>query len=188
MNRFYSYIEKQLFFGSLKDSHIENIENILRHWELSSYKDLRWLAYMLGTTFHETAFTMRPIEEYGRGKGLPYGRKIKQSGERYSYPDELYYGRGYVQLTWYENYERFGKLLGVSLLERPSLALDKDISAKILIEGMARGLFTGVGLSKYFNDDKSDWRNARRVVNGIDRAQTVAEYAKVFYEALLQGK
>src|SRR4051794_28194747 len=61
--------------------------------------DLRWLAYALATTFHETAATMLPIAEYGYGAGRPYGVSDFET-------DQTYYGRGFVQLTWRDNYAR----------------------------------------------------------------------------------
>lgn len=144
---------------------------------------------MLGTTYHETARTMYPIEEYGNGKGKRYGKKIKQSGEPYEEPDKIYYGRGYVQLTWYENYERMGRILNIPLLQQPELALRPDIAANIMFEGMTKSLslkgdFTGHYLEQYFNDTREDWVNARRIINGLDRAELIAGYAKRFYEIL----
>jgi hypothetical protein len=106
------------------------------------------------------------------------------SGKPYTYPDKIYYGRGFVQLTWYENYEKFGNLLSIPLLENPELALNVDISAKILVLGMRKGLFTGKKLDDYFNSEVTDWINARRIVNKLDKAEKIAEYAKQFYTCL----
>lgn len=155
--------------------------------EFENRKDLtdnRWLAYMLATTYHETARTMEPIEEYGKGRGRKYGQKIKQSGKPYNTPDQLYYGRGFVQLTWYENYERFGKLLKINLLEEPYLAMRAEISTKILFEGMIHGLFTGKKLSHYLNADKSDFIGARKIINGTDKAELIAKYAERFLNCI----
>ena len=134
---------------------------------------------------------MQPIEEYGKGKGRPYGKKIKFNRTPYTYPDKIYYGRGDVQLTWYENYELMGKLLNIPLLEQPELALNPEISARIIIEGMTRGKsnkgdFTGVSLETYFNASKTDPVNARRIINGLDKAELIAGYYYKFYETLLQ--
>jgi hypothetical protein len=90
-------------------------EAIIKYWESKPLlKDKRWLAYILATAYHETAHTFEPVREIGRGKLRAYGRKRKQSGEPYTI-DHIYYGRGHVQLTWYENYDKFGKLLGIDL-------------------------------------------------------------------------
>jgi predicted chitinase len=111
----------------------------------------------------------------GPGKRIPYNT-----------PDELYYGRGYVQLTWYENYENMGRLLHVDLLNIPGLALEPAIAAAIMIKGMTGGLFTGRSLGEFMNDDHTDWVNARKIINGLDHAETIAGYAKVFYKGLTE--
>lgn len=191
MNRqiFYNEIKGSLFGGRLTQSQVDGINFKLDAWDQSGYTDVRWLAYMLATCYHETAKTMQPIEEYGKGRGRRYGKKIKLSGQQYEHPDKLYYGRGDVQLTWYENYELMGKLLGIPLLEQPELALDSEISAKIMIEGMTkgksnRGDFTGVSLETYFNATKDDPINARRIINGLDKAHLIAAYHYKFLLAI----
>ena len=155
-------------------------EAIINYWESKPLlKDKRWLAYILATAYHETAHTFEPVREIGRGKLRAYGRKRKQSGEPYTI-DQIYYGRGHVQLTWYENYDKFSKLLGIDLLNNPDLALQMDTSIRIMFKGMTRGLFTGVNLSRYFNDQREDWVSARKIINGTDKAEMIAEYGKEF--------
>lgn len=178
--KFYNCIRKNIF-GKLTQAQVDSINAILDECLML---DNRQTAYVLGTAYHETAHTMLPIEEYGKGKGRRYGKKVKMSGEPYDYPDKLYYGRGFVQLTWYENYEMLGKILNIPLLEQPELALDTKIAAKILVKGMKYGLFTGKSLDDYFNMSKEDWINARRIVNGLDKAELVAQYAQKFYYCL----
>ena len=180
-NKFFDCIGKNIF-STLPQERIDSINAILD--ECEGINDERWVAYILGTAYHETAYTMMPIEEYSKGVNRPYGKKIKKSGEVYHYPDKLYYGRGFVQLTWYENYERMGRILGIPLLEHPELALDTEISAKILVVGMTKGLFTGKKLADYFNSEKEDWINARRIVNGLDRASDIANHSKKFLHCI----
>jgi hypothetical protein len=185
----YGVIRPLLFNNSLKQSQVDGIEAILKAWEVSTYTDIRWLAYMLGTTYHETARTMQPIEEYGKGKGYKYGEKIKRSGIAYILPNQIYYGRGFVQLTWYENYELMGRLLGIDLLNHPELALNVDVASKIMFEGMTKGAssfgdFTGKCLEMYFNGKTEDWVGARKIINGTDKAEVIASYSKTFYKAL----
>jgi len=157
---------------------------IIDEFEKRGLTDLRWLAYILATVYHETGRTFEPIEEIGKGSKRPYGKKLKQSGEAYSEPDELYYGRGLVQLTWYENYDKFSDIVGEDLLEMPGALLNMDISIKVLFEGMIRGLFTGRKLSDYFNVKKEDWVNARKIINGKDQAAKIAVYAKNYLSAI----
>lgn len=190
-DKFFSSIRSSLF-GKLSQKQVDGLNYILDSCEKACVKDMRWVAYMLATAYHETGYTMQPIEEYGKGKGRDYGKKLKMSRKPYTKPDKIYYGRGYVQITWYENYETMGKLLKIDLLNKPELALDPEIAAKIMIEGMTKGIsgfgdFTGKKLEDYFNDNITDWINARRIINGTDKAVQIANYAKKFYEALTQG-
>lgn len=186
---FFDTIRTTLFKTGMKQKQVEGMEAILNRWEATGLADLRWLAYMLATTYHETAKTMQPIEEYGKGKNYKYGKKIKRSGIAYTLPDKIYYGRGYVQLTWYENYETMGRLLGIDLLGNPEFALHPGIAADIMFEGMTKGNsnfgdFTGKSLEHYFSDKKEDWVNARRIINGTDKADLIAGYGKKFMAAL----
>jgi putative chitinase len=141
--------------------------------------DDRYFAYILATMWHETAFTCQPIAEYGKGAGTPYG----QPAGPYN---QVYYGRGFVQLTWYDNYLAQDTKLGLNseLVTTPDLALDPDIATQILFAGMRDGDFTGKQLSDYFTDTVTDWYNARRIVNATDQATTIAGYAEKFLNAL----
>lgn len=141
---------------------------------------LRHLAYILATTYHETAHTMQPIAEIGKGKGREYGKPAGPFGQ-------VYYGRGYVQLTWLANYRKAGDLLGYDLVRFPDKAMDPKIAADILFAGMQEGWFTGKKLTDYIADGRADYHNARRIVNGLDRAALIAGYAKAFESALRAG-
>lgn len=177
-------IIRALFGGHVSQSQVDGIQLILTACNDHDIIDERHIAYMLATVFHETAKTMQPIEEYGKGKGRLYGTKHKHSGMAYTTPDKLYHGRGYVQLTWFENYQTMGKMIGFDLLNHPELALQSDTASKIIITGMTKGTFTGVKLSTYFNDKRTDPINARRIINGNDCDILIAKYYYSFYKAL----
>jgi len=175
---FFNTVRSNLFHGKLKQAQVTGMNTILDEWEKNySNADDRFLAYMLATTFHETAATMQPVEEYGKGKGLAYGKPDPVTGR-------IYYGRGYVQLTWKSNYEKFAKLLKVDLVNEPQLALQADLATKILFIGMTKGLFTGKKLGDYFDGVKENWTNARRIINGTDKALLIAGYGRSFYSAI----
>ena len=93
--------------------------------------NIRYAAYMLATVKHECADIWHPIEEFGKGKGRPYGVPVTvtddRSGKQYT---NTYYGRGYVQLTWQKNYQRLGNVLGLGddLLFHPEKALSHPVS------------------------------------------------------------
>ncbi|WP_235906619.1 hypothetical protein [Brucella anthropi] len=131
------------------------------------------MAYILATAYHETAHTMKPINEKG-------GEKYLRSKKYWPF-----IGRGYVQITWRDNYERAGKILGVDFVKSPELLLKPEYAAPIIIAGMAEGWFTGKKLSDYITLQKSDFKNARRIVNKMDRAELIAGYARDYDKALL---
>lgn len=157
----------------LKDSHKAWKEHFVNRLQQDTRFTLskEQQAYILATVEHETAGTFKAIKEYKAKVGT---RAAKLQSK---YWDNGYYGRGYVQLTHKYNYARMGEILGVDLVNNPDLALKPDISYRILVEGMMRGSFTGARLSKYVNDNKADFYNARRVINGTDKAEHIANLA-----------
>ena len=172
MKPFFDAIRAAIFAGNLSQSQVDGFNILLAAWLTYGDGDSGKLAYVLATALHETASTMRPIIEYGGDaylKAKPY------------YP---YVGRGYVQLTWKDGYQRVGTLIGVDLVNQPGLALDPQIAAKIIVKGMLSGWFTGRKLSDYITPSKADFIAARAIVNGSDRAGLIAGYALVFLEAL----
>lgn len=161
--------------------------------EAMAGKPASWVAYVLATAWHEARF--RPIREIGKGQGRPYGQpaaRLKPYPGAPEYGGQVPYGRGLVQLTWCENYEWADKALGLqgALLADFDLALRPDIAVKILVRGMEEGAFTGKSLSDYLPgiaDTQQQFINARRIVNGTDRASTIAGYAMNFQAGLNAG-
>lgn len=160
---------------------------------------LSWTAYALATSYHETASTMIPIKEYGGPtyftrmyditgarpqKALAMGNTCAGDGPKYC-------GRGYVQLTWKANYKRAGDECGVDLVSYPDKAMDPVIAAKILRRGMEEGWFTGKKFSDYLPSvgraTSGQYRNARYIINGSDKADRIAGHAKAFEDALVSG-
>ncbi len=175
---FYDDIRQSLFRGRLSQAQVDGINALLDTWQREfANHDRRWLAYCLATAYHETAFAMRPLREFGRGKGRRYGAPDAETGL-------VYYGRGHVQLTWAGNYKRAGKRLGLDLYRNPDLALRAEVSASVLFHGCIEGWFTSRKLGEFINDDLCDYRGARRVVNGTDRADLISGYARAFEAAL----
>lgn len=182
---FFDHARQVLFGGKLSQQQVNGLSAILDEWQANyAKKDDRWLAYMLATAHHETDRKIAPIEEYGKGKGRPYGKHIKLSKEPYTDTSNLFYGRGFVQLTWYENYQKAGKKLGIDLINKPELALNLKYATQIMFTGMIEGWFTGKKLSDYFLGDKQDWTNARRIINGTDKASLIAGYATNYYSCI----
>ena len=186
----------RLKFGSLSQDAVDNINLIVETCEKYnlSYPQT---AYTLATVAWETGRTFKPIEEYGKGKGRKYGTLYTNSkgqkygiagsgGDTYLYSDypHLYYGRGFVQLTFWVNYKFAGEQLGIDLINNPDLALQPKYAAEILVKGSANGWFTSKKLSDYINDKSKNYYQARRVINSLDKAQLIADYAVVFEKAL----
>lgn len=179
---FFRLARSTLFAGSMSQPQVGGTNTILAAWPKGS--DLRWLAYALATAYHETDFSMEPIAEYGRGRGYPYGRLDPET-------HQVYYGRGYVQLTWRRNYARAEvEIPGSNLVAAPDNAMKPQIAATIMIRGMTEGWFTGMRLENYFPAREprcADWVNARRIINGLDCAARIALYAQHFRDALEAG-
>jgi len=179
-DQYFNYVREVLFEGALTQQNVDGQSVILALWENQQtgtpMHDLRWLAYMLATTYHETAHKMWPVTEYGGQEYL--------EGKSY-WP---YIGRGYVQLTWEENYRNASAALGLiedrDLVEHPDLALDSLIAARVMFRGMAEGWFTGKKLGQFFNDTTDDPYDARTIINGHDCAQEIEAYHDQFLRAL----
>jgi predicted chitinase len=190
---FFERVRVELFGGSLAKSQVAGIDGILNEWDSAhAKKDDRWLAYMLATIHHETDRTFRPIKEYGNNayftkrydvtgnnpaRAKKYGNVSPGDGPKYC-------GRGFVQLTWKSNYAAMSKVTGVDLVAQPDRAMELPVATKVLFHGMMNGSFTGKKLSGYFAPGKEDWVNARRIINGVDKANAIADYGKRYYAAI----
>lgn len=164
--------------GALDQVQVDTITGLLgkaAHWPIG------WLAYGLATAWHEAR--LKPIEEWGKGKGRPYAAPGKYGQSQH--------GRGLVQLTWDRNYEWADKALGLggSLLKNFNRALEPEIAADILVKGMETGAFTGKRLSDYITGrgTREGFVGARRIINGTDKAADIAGYAERFQDALDAG-
>lgn len=185
-------------FGKLSQSQVDAINFIVDAMDKDKSITYPQGAYILATVWHETATKMLPIEEYGRGRNRVYGTWYRNSKDQlycfkngskstaYLFAEQphLYFGRGYVQLTWYDNFQKASKKIGVDFLSNPDLVMQKDHAVRIMIEGMKQGWFTGRKLSDYIHQSKKDYVNARRIINGTDKANLIAGYADIFERAL----
>ena len=106
--------------------------------------------------------------------------------------ENAYFGRGYVQLTWWSNYALAGVAIdrGLDLLSNPELVKEPKIAYAI----MAHGMRTGFGFANkhkftdFFLGKKRDYKHARRMVNGMDHADDIAKLAEAFEEVLLDSR
>jgi Chitinase class I len=200
---FYDSIRKSLFNGKLTEAKVQGIEGILSAMNRVGDGDIDTLAYALASAYHETGSRMVPVREgfattdAGARRAvnnLAAKRGPNSSVAKYAKPTgpygHVYYGRGHVQLTWMENYERSSADAGVDLVKNPDAMLDPEISARVLIRGLMDGRWNGQGKGIDFYEGEDDFLNdaeaaeARRTVNVKDKATLIAGYHRKFYNAL----
>ncbi len=180
-------MHKKIFFDTIRKEINLTTQNVFGFEKVLNYALLRGtpvndLAYALATAFWETGQTMTPVVEANwlsenwRKKNLRY------------YP---WHGRGLIQTTWDYNYQKMGKELGVNLMKNPDLLLEWEYSLPALFVGMEKGLYTGKSFDDYIDDideddteDLREYTNARRIVNGTDKAVTIGKLALLFEKAL----
>lgn len=145
-------------------------------------------AYILATAWHETLKYRYMREIWGPTAAQKRYEGRKDLGNTIAGDGKKFLGRGFVQITGRRNYTDWGRRLGLDLLKEPTLAEKPEVAVRILVEGMMLGTFTGRKLPDYVHLYKSDFFNARRVVNGKDKADLIAGYAEEFDKALLAAR
>lgn len=194
-SNFFDEVRKSIFGGSLDQGQVDGMNAIHNAWKLYGDGVLQREAYVLATPVLETGHTMRPIYERGpiayfnkyepgTQIGARLGNTVKGDGYRYR-------GRGLVQITGRRNYKYVGDQLGLDLVNNPDLALELATAARILVVGTSKGWFTGKSLGAFIDDvdeddaeDVREWVQARRTINGQDKADVIASYALHFEHAL----
>ena len=180
---FYREIRGKLFGPTLDDAEVKGCEAVL---DALVGLPLAHAAYCLATAYHETNGTMLPVKE---AYWVPNAEQWRKTHLRY-WP---YYGRGYPQLTWEDNYRKADKELGLGgkLVANPDLAMEPSIAAQIMRRGMVEGWFTRKKLSTYLPAAGPasivQFEKARPIINATDRAHLVATYAVIFQGALQAG-
>lgn len=132
------------------------------------------IAYVLATAEHESD-SFKTLEEYSSGaqyeNRADLGNTAPGDGVRFK-------GRGYVQLTGRLNYTRYSEIAGLQLARYPIIVMNwPALSVFVIVDGMLRGVYTTRRLDEFVNAGKQDFFNARRVINGTDRAQKIADQA-----------
>ncbi|WP_208328355.1 hypothetical protein [Flavobacterium poyangense] len=200
-------IDVQYFMAKYKDENKENLKNLLN--DMNEYYTAEKItprreqvAYILATVYTETFKTFKPVIEsfwiknkerreasYHRYDPVLANTEKRrkaaiENGNTKEGDGVKYCGRGYVQLTWKKNYKKIKDQFGVDTVNYPDKVLEPKLAVKILIWGMNNGIFTGVGINRYINDSKTDYVNARKVINGRDRSREIAADAEKFSKSL----
>lgn len=150
-------------------------------------------AYVLATIYHETGGTMKPVREtFAESDAQAIARLTKawKSGKlpwvSKDYWTGGWFGRGHVQLTHLSNYQKAKDKTGIDFVSHPEYMLQSDKSVIVSVQGMQEGWFTGKKLSDYITLSKSDFKGARRIINGTDKADLIAGYANSYNTDLIQ--
>ena len=167
---FFSSVRKSIFTNGLTKGQVDGMEKILDYWT-AEHSDitLDQMSYILATIYWETGHKMMPVKEAG-------GERYLRS-KRY-YP---YIGVGLVQVTWSQNWRRWG-------ISKAEDGLSWPIALRATFEGMLQGAFTGKRLSDYIGNGRRDYVSARRIINGTDRAKEIAAIAEKFRTALREAQ
>ncbi len=203
---FFDKVRKAFHRKSLEPIEFQTYKQIINYWnDHSDLKDKRWLAYVMATAYHETR--LKPVREGFKKSDKAARKHVKWMFDKriISHPyhladretGEVYYGRGYVQLTWAQNYKKMGRAIGMGdqLYRNPDLVLNPDIASRILFVGMLKGHFRyskkrrprgKQKLRLFFSKSSSNWYGARNIINGDLRknGKRIAGYGKKYNNAI----
>jgi putative chitinase len=153
---------------------------------------IREVAYVLATIKGETGI-FQPIQE----KRASQVNQPKLWATQNKYWNKGFFGRGYVQLTWEDNYAKAGKkLTGLTMakddgtevvinantfVNNPDLVMQHQAAYLILSRGMQQGWFTGKKLSDYIKQGQTpDYLGAGKIINGTEQKEKFADFANKF--------
>lgn len=173
---------KELFKTGYTQLQVDSINALVNEANTQQITIRAQLAYIIATAYHECFNPRTP--ETRLTPMVEFGSQTYLRGKRY-WP---YIGRGFVQITWRENYLRYApkvrSLFGVDIMANPEALLKIEVAAFVAIDGMKHGRFSGKKLSDYITANKTDFPNARRIINGTDKMALIAGYASQFLKCI----
>lgn len=200
MNRPAFYAEARRYLGSLSTANVIGFELFLTEGERQTLP-IDQFAYILATVWWETGKTMQQMREAFWVSHDPVIAEAWRKKHLRYYP---YYGRSYPQFTWQRNYQCAtdtwnkkyrGDGPEIDFVENPDAIMDPRYGVPLTFDAMREGWFTERKLSDYLDGidesdaaDLAEFKLARKVVNGNDRATEIGKLALVFEKSLKMAK
>lgn len=182
--KFFDGVRSKLI-NHFTQSQVDGLNFLLAEFENDPiWSDIRHISYALSTICIETAWTFQPITEYGDKSYFNKYDGRKTLGNTAKGDGYKYRGRGYIQLTGKANYKKFAEILQLDLVAKPDLAIEPSTAFLIMTIGMFRGSFTGFAFRHDINFKETNYKKARRIINGTDKQTTIAGYAVKFEQVL----
>lgn len=185
---FYDEVAVKLFKGSLPAWQQQPLDQIMAEAKRRGGRSIYDVAYTMATAHHETS-RFKYDEEIGEGSGDVYGQPV------YLYRKKTvsFHGRSWPQHTWLGNYAKLSVRATlafqrhIDFVNNPDMIKDDPVmEGWAMWEGMITGFWTGKNLADYTDAaGVLDYVEARRIVNGTDKADLIAGYARE-YEAGLR--
>ena len=206
----------------------KSITLILKHCKEMGIRSPDQVAYILSTAWTESKMgqwmtesawlSEKTAERKGEDRYGPngvFGQDARDLGNTNPGDGAKYMGRGFVQLTWKNNYRKMSQLLiqngfqysqdgvrygnGQNGTQKIDLVKNyrhvnknKDLAARILVLGMDGGHYANSGgLDSYIPENQvatqAHFENARRIVNGVDKKKHIADNAQIIVKVLRAG-
>lgn len=167
---------------------IESIPVIVAECITSGVLMREQVAYVLATSEHESGCGKWMKELWGPTTAQRGYEGRSDLGNSQPGDGLRFRGRGYVQITGRRNYTLWARRLGMDIVAKPDLvATDPSLAARVLVQGMRDGSFTGKKLTDYFRDGaEPDFYNARSMINGDKRknGEKIAGHARRYLAAM----
>lgn len=110
----------------------------------------------------------KPIHEFGKRAYFKRYDNRPDLGNTHEGDGYIYRGAGFIQITGEKNFERYGKLLGIDMIDDPNDPTDNADPDKALDVNVSASI-----LAAYWRDhncallcEAGDWAHVRRAVNG----------------------